>query len=51
MVRVNSPADLTRFFCGDEDLDDFFTHDAYYMQNNCLVKPIFLQRKKKVLKL
>lgn len=29
MVRGNSPADLTKFCCGDEDLDDFFIHDAY----------------------
>lgn len=45
MVRINSPADLTRFFCGDEDLDDFFTHDAYLYAKQLLGKTYFFATK------
>ncbi len=30
------------FTCGDEDLDDFFLHDAMLIKQNCLVKLIAL---------
>lgn len=45
MVRVNNPADLVKFHCGDEDLDDFFTHDAFLYAKQLLGKTYFFATK------
>lgn len=47
MVRVNNPADLAEFCCGDEDLDDFFTHDACLYAKQLLGKTYFFATKEK----
>lgn len=45
LVRVNTPADLVDFRCGDEDLDDFFARDAYLYARQLLGKTYFFATK------
>lgn len=45
MIRVNNPADLVTFHCGDEDLDKFFACDAYLYARQLLGKTYFFVTK------
>ncbi|MCF0185190.1 MAG: N-acetyltransferase [Bacteroidaceae bacterium] len=41
LAKVSSAEDLVAFRCGDEDLDDFFVHDAFLYSQQLLGKTYF----------
>ena len=43
LYKVESTDDLTSFTCGDEDLDDFFAHDAYLYDRQLLGKTYYFE--------
>mgnify|MGYP004448595841 FL=1 len=45
MYMVESPDDLTNFSCGNEDLDEFFSQDAYLYDKQLLGKTYYFETK------